>query len=519
MLFAALVETSRTVAGTRSRLGKVGALADAIESLGPEEIEAGIGFLSGEIRQGRLGVGYARLRELEHEPSASTPTLSVLDVDRAFEAIRSSAGRGSSAERQRLLGALFAKATRAEQEFLVRLLLGELRQGALESLVVDAIARATGLPLGSVRRAVMLTGSAPLAARTALLEGAPGLDRFALELFRPLSPMLAASGADLETALSDVEGAALEYKLDGARIQVHRAGDDVRVFTRNLNDVTQAVPEVVEAVRRLPVRELVLDGEAIAFRRDGTPQPFQVTMRRFGRRLDVDALRSELPLSSLFFDCLQLDGRTLIDLPNAERAEALAAIADPGSIVPRIVRPSLEEAERFTAEALSRGHEGTMVKALDAPYEAGRRGAAWLKIKPAHTLDLVVLAAEWGSGRRSGWLSNLHLGARDLERGGHAMLGKTFKGMTDAMLAFQTEKLQALATRREGHVVYVKPELVVEIAFDGVQASSQYESGFALRFARVKRYRPDKPASEAATLDEIREIFTRSHGSEQRESR
>jgi DNA ligase-1 len=376
-------------------------------------------------------------------------------------------------------------------------------------VLLDAIAEASGTPPASVRRAVMLSGSPAAVAAAALGEGAAGLARFSIEMFRPLDPMLAQSAGGLDEALAKLGRAALELKLDGARVQIHRVGDDVRVFSRQRNDVTASVPELVEAARALPVRSVILDGEAIALRPDGTPLPFQVSMRRFGRRLDVERLRAELPLASFFFDCLALDDRPLIDLPYAERVAALDSVVPEAWRVERHLAADAGEAAAFVDRVLGRGHEGVMVKSLDAPYEAGRRGASWLKVKPAHTLDLVVLAVEWGSGRRSGWLSNLHLGARDPATGGFAMLGKTFKGMTDEMLAWQTAKLSELTLGRERHVVHVRPELVVEVAFDGVQASPRYPSGMALRFARVVRYRPDKSAADADTVDAVRRILAR----------
>jgi DNA ligase-1 len=399
--------------------------------------------------------------------------------------------------------------TAAEQDFLVRLLVGELRQGALEGVMLDAIAAASGLPTADVRRAAMLSGSLRETARVAMgADGAAALARFAVALHRPVQPMLATPADDIASAMARLGTAALEWKVDGARVQAHKAGGEVKVYTRALKDVTASVPEIVEALQALPARELILDGEAIALAPDGTPLPFQVTMRRFGRKLDVEAMRAELPLAAYFFDCLHLDGASLLDAPAQDRFDALAAALPPALVIPRIVTADVAAAEDFYADALARGHEGVMAKALAAPYEAGRRGASWLKVKRAHTLDLVVLAAEWGNGRRRGWLSNLHLGARDPASGGYAMLGKTFKGMTDAMLRWQTERLGALALgSTDGYVVHVRPELVVEIAFDGLQASSRYPSGLALRFARVKRYREDKRPEQADTIDTVRALY------------
>src|SRR5216110_1885610 len=380
--------------------------------------------------------------------------------------------------------------------------MGELRQGALEGRVTEAVARAAGLEAEAVRRATMLAADLGRVAHAALTRGAAGLTSFRVELFRPLKPMLAQAAGDVGDALTRLGNgqAAFEYKLDGARIQVHKARDQVRVFSRQLNDVTQAVPEVVETVRRLPLDDAILDGEAIALRPDGTPLPFQMTMRRFGRKLDVERLRAELPLVPFFFDILYADGAPLLDEPYARRFAVLAAAVTGEQRVPRIVTSDAGEAGAFFERAIAAGQEGLMAKALDARYEAGARGAAWLKLKPAHTLDLVVLAAEWGHGRRRGRLSNLHLGARDADAGGFVMLGKTFKGMTDELLAWQTTRLLALEHARDDHTVYVRPELVVEVAFNDVQASPQYPGGVALRFARVVRYRPDKRADEADTI-------------------
>jgi DNA ligase-1 len=506
MRLADLVTTSRRVAETRSRLEKTAALGDLLRRLASEEIDVAVAFLSGHLRQGRIGLGGAALRSAMPETAAAEPSLTLVEVDAAFARIASTTGSGSTAERGRLLAGLLARATREEQDFLVRLVFGELRQGALAGLMAEALAAAAEVPADEVRRALMLAGELTGVARAVLTEGRPGLARFHLQLFRPLQPMLAQPAGDVSEALDRLGEAALELKLDGARVQVHKAGDEVRVYSRRGNEVTQAVPELVETVQALPARQLLLDGETIALRPDGSPYPFQVTMRRFGRKLDVDRLRGDLPLTPFFFDILHLDGQDLIDRPAGERFAALGE-AVPGLAVPRLVTASAEEADAFFEEALTRGHEGIMAKDLDSPYEAGRRGYSWLKIKPAHTLDLVILAAEWGHGRRQGWLSNLHLGARDPDNGGFVMLGKTFKGLTDEMLAWQTKKLQELALGTDSWTVYVRPELVVEIAFSDIQESPQYPGGMALRFARVKRYREDKTAAEADTIEAVRRIF------------
>ena len=503
---AELVTASRRVGATASRLAKVSELASLLRRLQPEEIELAVAYLSGETRQGKLGIGYAALAEAR-SAGARSSSLELRAVDDALDALANTKGKGSAAERARRLGELFARATRDEQDFLVRLLVGELRQGALEGVMVDAIAQAAALPAADVRRAAMYAGGLPAVARAALVEGASGLAQFSIRLHQPVQPMLAQPADDVASALGELGTAAVEWKLDGARVQVHKAGGDVRVFTRNLNDVTAAVPEIVEAVRPLPARELILDGEAIALAPGGAPQPFQVTMRRFGRKLAVDAMRGELPLSVFFFDVLRRDAENLVERPARDRLAALGDALPKPLVIPRIVTGDRDAAEAFFKDAIRRGHEGVVAKALDAPYEAGRRGASWLKVKRAQTLDLVVLAAEWGHGRRKGWLSNLHLSARDPLTGRFVMLGKTFKGLTDELLAWQTQAFLEREVGRDAYAVYVRPELVVEIAFDGLQASPQYPGGLALRFARVKRYRPDKRADQADTIDTVRAIY------------
>jgi DNA ligase 1 len=503
--------TSRRVATTAARGEKIALLAALLGRCPPDRIETAVGILAGALRQGKIGIGYAGLRAARNAPPAAVSALTLADLEAALDRLVGIRGKGTAAERARLLHELFARATADEQDFLVRLLLGELRQGALEGLMVEAVARAAALPLGDVRRAVMMAGDIGVVAQAALAEGQAGLDRFKVELFRPIKPMLAQPAADIEDALSTLGCAALEYKLDGARIQVHKGAAEVRVFSRRLNDVTEAVPEIVEAVHDLPAREAILDGEAIALRQGGRPQPFQITMRRFGRRLDVAAMRETLPLAAFFFDALALDGANLIDLPAEERFAALDGAVPVTLRVPRTITDRVEEAAAFVAQAQAAGHEGVMAKALGAPYQAGARGKSWLKVKAATTLDLVVLAAEWGNGRRQGWLSNLHLGARDPE-GGFVMLGKTFKGLTDEMLAWQTEQFLAREVARDRYTVYVRPELVVEIAFNDLQASPHYPGGLALRFARVKGYRPDKSPEDADTIDTVRALYQRQSG-------
>jgi DNA ligase 1 len=514
MKLAQLVDTSRRVAETSGRLDKTGLLALLLASVPPEEIEIAVAFLSGSFRQAKLGVGYAALQAAIPEGPAESPSLELSEVDAAFERIsRVSAGKGSIADRVRLLAELLARATRVEQEFLFRLVVGELRQGAVEGLMIEAVARAANVPAERVRRARMMAGDLTIVAKAALT-GDATLAGFDTQLFRPLQPMLAGSAEDETVAIQELGEAALEYKLDGARIQVHKSGDQVAIYSRSLNDVTAAVPELVDLVRRLPARELILDGEVIALTRNGTPHPFQVTMSRFGTRLAVERARTQLPLTPFFFDLLYLDGGSLVDEPARRRLTALIDAVPEGMLVPRTLTSSPLEAQAFLQRSLDAGHEGIMAKALDAPYQAGHRGRRWLKVKPANTLDLVVLAAEWGHGRRHGWLSNLHLGARDPAGGGFVMLGKTFKGMTDEMLAWQTKKLLELEVARDGITVYVRPELVVETAFNEVQASTQYPGGVALRFARIKRYRSDKTAVEADTIAAVRDIYRRITGAE-----
>jgi len=503
---ADLVDASARAAQTSSRLAKRDAIAVCLRAAAPDEIEIAVAFLSGEPRQGRLGIGYATLSALRGSAVAAAPSLTLREVNDAFARIAATRGRGAASERGALLAALFARATRAEQDLLVRLLAGELRQGALEGVMIEAIAAAAAVPVADVRRAAMFSGDLGDVARAAVTGGAAALVRFSIEIARPVQPMLAQPAEDLEAALARLGTAVLEFKLDGARVQVHKAADNVRVFTRNLNEVTAAVPEIVEAVRPLPARELILDGEAIALAANGRPQPFQLTMRRFGRRLYVEALRAELPLTAFFFDVLRRDGDSLTERPAHERIDALADVVPAKLVVPRLITSAAAAAQAFYADALAHGHEGVMAKALEAPYEAGGRGGAWLKVKRTHTLDLVVLAAEWGHGRRRGWLSNLHLGARDPATGGFVMLGKTFKGLTDELLAWQTRELLAREIGRDDYTVHVRPELVVEIAFNDLQASPQYPGGFALRFARVKRYRLDKRTEQADTIDSVRSI-------------
>ncbi len=512
MRVAELAALSGALASTRSRREKISQLAALLTRLEQSEIEIAVALIAGEPRQGRIGVGGALLRRILESGAAAESSVTIAEVDEALTRFASTEGRGSAREREALLGGLFAKLTAPEREFLARACIGELRQGALEALVLEAVARASNVPLSALRRALMFAGRLDVVARAALTGGEAALAEFSLQLFRPLRPMLADSAGDVDAALSRIAPAAIEYKLDGARVQVHRSGSDVAVFSRQGQDVTARVPEIVSAVAALPPGELVLDGEAIALDKDGRPLPFQTTMQRFGRQKGVEALRGELPLSQFYFDCLYLDGQLLLDRANEERFAALSTRLGPELVIPRRTVLSASEAQSFIDEALGAGHEGVLIKSPSAPYDAGRRGATWLKLKPVHTLDLVVIAIEWGNGRRKGWLSNLHLAARDAESGQFVMLGKTFKGMTDEMLAWQTATFKALALEQHGHVVRVRPEIVVEVAFDGVQASQQYPGGLSLRFARVRRYRPDKTATQADTLATVRAIFERGRG-------
>lgn len=505
-----LVETSREVAGTRSRLKKRDVLSACLRETPTEQLSLVVDYLAGTLPQGKIGLGPAVFRALDPGPAATNPSLRLADVDRAFTEIGNLGGAGSKQARLDALGRLFAAATADERDFLTRLVLGELRQGALESALVDGIAAAFDVPEPAVRRAVMLAASPAEVAVVARAAGEGGLARYRLVPGRPVRPMLAQPAGSMSEAMESLGEAALEYKLDGARVQVHRVGGEVSVVSRQLNEVTAGLPEVVEAVMAMPGGDLILDGEVLALRADGRPHPFQVTMRRFGRRSDVQAMRDSLPLSVFFFDCLYRD-EELIDAPFVARRETLRDLAGEGGVVPSLVTGDAQAASDFLTGALEAGHEGVMAKSLASAYAAGNRGADWLKVKQAHTLDLVVLAAEWGSGRRKGWLSNLHLGARDGD-GSFVMLGKTFKGLTDRLLKWQTEQLLAREIGREGHVVHVEPELVVEIALNDVQASPQYPAGLALRFARVKRYRRDKTPSEADHIETVRKLYAQQTG-------
>ena len=500
MLLADLVAASDAVAATSSRTAKIVAFAEVLRGLRPDEIAAAVGFLTGQPRQGKVGIGWATLAGIARDPAVD-PSIEILDLDAAVGQILATRGSGSASLRRELLVGLLDRATDREADFIRRLFVGELRQGALEGVMADAIAKAAGVPAARVRRAAMLTGDLGQTADLALGQHGPGLDDVQLEVLRPVLPMLAGSAESVTDALERTGRASVEWKLDGARIQVHRAGDDVRVFTRNLNDITTRLPEVVELVRAMPVDDIVLDGEAIGVAEDARPHRFQDTMRRFS----ADTVPATSSLRAWFFDVLRVDGTDLLETPLHDRLDVLARVAERHRI-PATVTDDAAVAAGVLDEALAAGHEGVVVKSLDSAYDAGRRGGAWRKVKPVRTLELVVLAVEWGHGRRRGWLSNLHLGARDPE-GGFVMVGKTFKGLTDELLTWQTARFQELALAREGHVVHVRPALVVEIGLDGVQVSPRYPGGVALRFARVRRYRPDRSPADADTIDTVRAML------------
>lgn len=512
MLLVDVACASAEVGAAPARLAKVARIAELLTRAA--DADAGlvaivVSWLSGELPQRQIGVGWAALRSTP--PPAMGPGLTVASVDATFTAIGAVAGPGSQARRAQLVADLFSAATDVEQTFLRRLLGGELRQGALAGVMAEAVARSAGIPAAAVRRAAMLGGDLPAVAGAALTSGQPALAQFTLRAGQPVGPMLAQTATGVADALMRLGGECVfEAKLDGARVQMHRTGDRVSIYTRSLDDVTARLPEVVDALLALPATELIADGEAIALRPDGRPHRFQVTSSRFGRTADVAAARDSQPLSVFFFDLLRLDGADLLDAGAGERATILAKLVPPEQRVQRLVTSDVAAAQRFLDATLAAGHEGVIAKSLGAPYEAGRRGAGWLKVKPVHTLDLVVLAVEWGSGRRTGKLSNIHLGARDPATGGYLMLGKTFKGMTDAVLDWQTQRFTELAVAgTDGHVVALRPEQVVEIAFGGVQGSSRYPGGMALRFARVLRYRDDKGPAEADTIDTVRALYER----------
>jgi len=497
-LLAEVVAASRELAATSSRSAKVAILADVLRRLEPDELAIAVGFLAGVPRQGRVGIGYRTIYAIEPVP-AQKPSLTIHDLDRAIAAVEAATGAGSAAERQRILGELLARTTDAEADFVKRLFTGELRQGALAGLMIDAVAKAAAVPGQLARRALMLSGDLTRTAELAVTQGEEGLRAVRLELFRPVLPMLASTAASVSDALAGLERGSVEWKLDGIRIQIHRRGDEIRIYTRNLNDITGTLPGIVAAVRRLPLTAAVLDGEALWMAEHG-PAAFQDTVSRIDREAAPEGIVTFL------FDVLHVDGDDLLDVPLADRAARLEEIA--GELkIPSVLTSDPKAAERMLEDALAAGHEGVVVKDAASLYSAGRRGKAWRKVKPVRSYDLVVLGAEWGHGRRRGWLSNLHLGARDPATGRFVMVGKCFKGLTDELLEWQTEKLLARETERQGIAVLVLPELVVEIALDGVQSSTRYAGGVALRFARVKRYRPDKSAAEADTIDDLRALL------------
>jgi DNA ligase-1 len=503
-LLADLVAASEAVAATSSRSAKIAILAELLASLDRDEVPIAVALLSGVPRQGRVGVGYATVYGLEAD-QAATATLTVGDLDEAIAAIAASVGSGSAARRKEIIGGLLGRATAPEADFVRRLLTGELRQGALAGLMVDAVVKAAGVSGPLARRALMLSGDLTRTATIAMTEGEEGLRAVRLELFRPVLPMLASTAVSVPDALASFQLASVEWKLDGIRIQIHRREGEVRIYTRNLNDITHALPGIVEAVRRLPVRQAVLDGEALWMHANG-PAPFQETVSQ------IDSGAPPEGIVTFLFDVLHVDGEDLLDSPLEQRAVRLDALA-PQLRVPSVLTSDPAEGERVLQDALEAGHEGVVVKDAASPYAAGRRGKAWRKVKPVRTYDLVVLGAEWGHGRRRGRLSNLHLGARDPATGDFVMVGKCFKGLTDELLAWQTRELLERESSRRGIAVFVRPELVVEIALDGVQSSTRYPGGVALRFARVKRYRTDKNAAEADTIDDLRALLPRAPGS------
>jgi DNA ligase-1 len=497
-MLADVVEASRAVTETSSRSRKVAILADLMRGLEPSEVPLAVGFLAGMPRQGRVGVGYSTIYGIDRAPAVE-PSLTITELDRAIAEVQQTVGSGSAAKRKQILGDLLGRATEQEADFVKRLLTGELRQGALAGVMIDAIAKAAGVSGEIARRALMLSGDLTRTAEIAMASGEEGLREVGFELFRPILPMLASTAESVGEAVESFDRASVEWKLDGIRIQIHRRGDEVRIYTRNLNDITQTLPGIVDAVRRLPVRQAVFDGEALWMSDDG-PAPFQDTVSR------IDSEAPPEGIVTFLFDLLHVDGEDLLDIPLVERAARLEEIA-PELRIPAVVTSDPNEAQHVLGEALAAGHEGAVVKDAASLYSAGRRGKAWRKVKPVRTYDLVVLGAEWGHGRRQGWLSNLHLGARDPRTGEFVMVGKTFKGLTDELLAWQTKELLARETERRGITVFVRPELVVEIALDGVQSSTRYPGGVALRFARVKRYRPDKSAEEADTIDDLRSLL------------
>jgi DNA ligase-1 len=502
-----LVEISERVSATTKKKEKASLLAHLFKEAKGKEIFLAAFYLSGELPQGRLGIGWVMLQEAIKGSSSQPNPISLTDLDLYFEAIPKERGSGSSMRKIQTLREIFSRSDEKEKQFLIRLIMGEIRQGALEGLVLEAVAQAASLSLDHLRRSLMFSGNIGEVARVAIEKGASGLSRFQPKLFHPISPMLASPVEGEGEAIHRLGEAGWEYKIDGARIQVHKDRDQIRIFTRHLKEVTESVPEIVTLTKKFPIEKAIFEGEAIALREDGKPHPFQTTMRRFGRIQNVEGMREKIPLAPFFFDLLYLDGGSLLDTSYQERIRQFSERIFPEYLIPRIITADAKKVQDFLLRSLKAGHEGLMAKGLDSPYIAGQRGFLWLKIKPAQTLDLVILAAEWGHGRRKGWLSNLHLGARDAESGEFVMLGKTFKGLTDEMLRWQTKKLLELEIARDEWTVFVRPELVVEVAFNDIQESPHYPGGLALRFARVKRFREDKSPLETDTFQKVRAIF------------
>jgi DNA ligase-1 len=507
MLLKTLVDVSEKIGQTSSKKEKVALIAELLRRCRGRETALAASYLAGRLPQGRLGVGWKMLQQALADLSPAPLGLGLLEFSDRLDGIVAEKGVGSTDRKTRSLREMLASADEKERIFVIRLISGEIRQGALDGLVMEAIAKAASAAPGLVREAFMFSGEIGEVAAAALEAGTEGLARFGPRLFHPIAPMLASPAGGKEEALARLGQAAWEFKLDGARIQLHKQGNEIRIFTRHLKEVTESLPEIVTLARRWPMQSAIFEGEALALKPDGKPHPFQTTMRRFGRVQNVEAMRSEIPLTPFFFDLLYLEGQSLCGKPYLERFNLLAQNISPASLIERIISADDNEVKAFLQKSIQAGHEGIMAKGLDSPYQAGQRGFHWLKIKPAHTLDLVVLAAEWGHGRRKGWLSNLHLGARDPESAGFVMLGKTFKGLTDAMLQWQTGRLLQLETSRDRYTVYVKPEVVVEIAFSDLQQSPRYPGGLALRFARVKRFREDKTAADADTIQTVWRIF------------
>ncbi len=502
-----LIETSEKVRLAKGKKEKIGLLANFLRRLVGKEIALAGHYLSGQLPQGRLGVGWATLQEAQKDLAHPFQPLSLIKIDQFFEEVSKERGEGSFERKIKLLREIFSSTEKEEREFLIRLMLGEIRQGALEGLVLEAVGKASSLPIERLRQGLMFSGDIGEVARVAIEEGLAGLSRFQPALFRPISPMLANPVEGEAEALERLGEAGWEYKIDGARIQIHKEGEEVRIFTRHLKDVTNRVPEIVEMTRSFPFKKAIFEGEAIAMQENGRPLPFQTTMRRFGRILNIGRMQKEIPLTSYLFDLLYLDGESILQRPYHERFNLLSERVPLAYRIPQIVTGDRKEAEAFLKRSLEAGHEGVMAKDLDAAYVAGHRGYSWLKIKPSQTLDLVVLAAEWGHGRRKGWLSNLHLGARDPESGRFIMLGKTFKGLTDEMLQWQTKRFLEIEASRDEWTIYVRPELVVEIAYSDLQESPRYPGGLALRFARVRRYRENKSPNETDSIQKLRQIF------------